>query len=516
MNQQSNLNQLIIGDNLEIMRNMESESIDLIYLDPPFFSNRNYEIIWGDKGEIRSFEDRWAGGINHYIDWLYVRVAEMYRLLKQTGSIYLHCDWHADAHIRVNILDKLFGENNFRNEIIWCYNGPSNLKSSFPNKHDTIFRYSKSNDFIFNSEDTLKRRTYRETQKKGIKFQGKNYDEYLKGKVPFDWWDDIPSGGQISRKELIGYPTQKPEALLERIILTSSNEGDIVLDPFVGGGTTIVVAEKLNRSWMGIDQSISAVKVSELRMDYLIQTDAKYHAKLYSAPYVLIPYKYDYDKLINMDPFEFEKWIVTQFNGYPNIKQRNDGGIDGKTKDGVPIQVKKFENVDKNFIKGFYSSCIINEKNIVSRQKEKNEPIGYFIAFSFNKKAIEEVAKLKTQENIIIKLIRVDEIVELAHKPKVNLKFLDLGEKEKDLNEIQFIASGESDCGMNFYAFDFNYDIETKVFNANDMFNKTGIINYKFKTGKYNIAVKAVDNNGLENTEVITIKINGVIKVENF
>ena len=107
------MNQLILGDNLEIMKTLESESVDLIYLDPPFFSNKNYEVIWGDAGEIRSFKDRWAGGIDHYIAWLKERVEQMYRILKKTGSIFLHCDWHADAYIRVDILDKIFGIKNF-------------------------------------------------------------------------------------------------------------------------------------------------------------------------------------------------------------------------------------------------------------------------------------------------------------------------------------------------------------------------------------------------------------------
>ena len=113
------MNKLILGDNLEILKSIESESVDLIYLDPPFFSNRNYEIIWGDKGEVRSFEDRWAGGVENYIAWLKERVSQMYRILKGTGSLFLHCDCHANAYIRVEILDKIFGYNNFRGEIVW-------------------------------------------------------------------------------------------------------------------------------------------------------------------------------------------------------------------------------------------------------------------------------------------------------------------------------------------------------------------------------------------------------------
>ncbi len=134
------MNQLILGDNLEVLRKIDTESVDLIYLDPPFFSNRNYEVIWGDEGEIRSFKDRWSGGVDHYIAWLKERVIELHRILKSTGSIFLHCDYHANAHIRVEILDKIFGYNNFKNEIIWHYSGwNSNLKDSFNKRYDTIF-----------------------------------------------------------------------------------------------------------------------------------------------------------------------------------------------------------------------------------------------------------------------------------------------------------------------------------------------------------------------------------------
>ncbi|ROL58801.1 site-specific DNA-methyltransferase, partial [Bacteroidetes/Chlorobi group bacterium ChocPot_Mid] len=325
------MNQLILGDNLEIMRKMESESIDLIYLDPPFFSNRNYEVIWGDKGEIRSFEDRWSGGIDHYIAWLKERVAEMHRLLKPTGSIYLHCDWHADAYIRVFILDKIFGENNFRNHIIW--QRTRNPKGSqFEKKNlgiatDSIYWYSKTSKYYFN-EDAAKEqlqdgdlaRKYPYFDDKGRYYQGpiirgssmglrpnlvyeykgfipKEYGwrmtkdklkeldkkgdlgwslngkpfrklrpENDKGNPIYNLWGDI-NRLYSNSLESIGYPTQKPEKLLDRIILLSSKKGDIVFDPFVGGGTTVVVADKLNRKWIGIDQSVQAIKVSEMRLN---------------------------------------------------------------------------------------------------------------------------------------------------------------------------------------------------------------------------------------------------------
>lgn len=145
------MNQLILGDCLEVLKTLETESVDLIYLDPPFFSNRNYEVIWGDAGEIRSFQDRWSGGIDHYIGWLKERVQEMYRVLKVTGSIFLHCDWHANSHIRVYILDKIFGEQNFRNELVWKRTNAKGLAfTRFARNHDSIFYYTKSDKFAWN------------------------------------------------------------------------------------------------------------------------------------------------------------------------------------------------------------------------------------------------------------------------------------------------------------------------------------------------------------------------------
>ncbi|MDR0485670.1 MAG: site-specific DNA-methyltransferase, partial [Elusimicrobiota bacterium] len=143
-------NSLILGDNLEILKTIDSNSIDLIYLDPPFFSNRNYEVIWGDAGEVRSFKDRWAGGISHYIDWLNERVKEMYRILKQTGSIFLHCDWHASHYIKTQILDRLFDYENFRGEIIWKRTHAKNdAIKKLTVLTDSIFYYSKTRKFTY-------------------------------------------------------------------------------------------------------------------------------------------------------------------------------------------------------------------------------------------------------------------------------------------------------------------------------------------------------------------------------
>jgi len=505
------MNQLILGDCLEVMRKMDSESIDLIYLDPPFFSNRNYEVIWGDKGEVRSFEDRWSGGIDHYISWLKERVSEMHRLLKPTGSIYLHCDWHADAYIRVYILDKIFGEKNFQNEIIWCYATPSGSNYRFGRKHDNIFFYTKHyKEYTFNIQRIPHASGLHNSGQIWSKKEKGQHEEKVKeleklGKKLEDWWIDIYPVDRV-RKERIGYPTQKPEKLLERIIKASSNEGDVVLDPFVGGGTTVVVADKLNRNWIGIDQSVQAIKVSEFRLNK--------QQGLYSAPFVVQLHKYDYDTLRYKDAFQFEAWIVDRFGGTSNLKQRGDFGIDGKTRNGTPIQVKRSDNIGRNVIDNFHSSIMRYDKALYEKNKAAGDPVGFIIAFSFGKGAIQEVARLKNEENITIKLVTVEEIVPIAKKPKLNVSIKDLGADEKGHREIEFTAEAESETEIEFFAFDFDYNEETKIFSAEEILNKEGKATNKFKAGTHTIAIKVIDSEGLEAMEVIKIKVNGEVERE--
>ena len=505
------VNKLILGDNLEILKTIESETIDLIYLDPPFFSNRNYEVIWGDEGEVRSFQDRWSGGIDHYISWLKERVEQMYRILKPTGSIFLHCDWHANAYIRVLILDKIFGQNNLRNEIIWCYMGPGSPGvKQFLKKHDTIFWYSKGDKWLFNLDDV--RFPHSEKTKENFKsglggsgFEGAPREINEKGKVPEDWWTDITIAARFPKnsENNIGYPTQKPVKLLERIIKCASNEGDIVLDPFVGGGTTVAVADRLNRKWIGIDQSVQAVKVTELRLDK--QRD------LFSLPFTVQLHKYDYDTLRYKNAFEFESWIIGQFGGTSNAKQRGDFGLDGKMPNNTPIQVKRSDQIGRNVIDNFLSAVKRSDKNLYDKNIAEQKPVGYIIAFSFGKGAIQEVARLKLEENIVIRLVTVEEIVPVAKKPALTVEINTVFRDEKGVWEIELIATGTSEAGIEFYSWDFNYDAE-KGFKADVMIDKDGKQTAKFKAGLHNIAVKVIDNDGLESVEVIKLKVNGKVE----
>lgn len=511
------MNQLILGDCLEVMRKMESESIDLIYLDPPFFSNRNYEVIWGDKGEIRSFEDRWSGGIDHYISWLKKRVVEMHRLLKPTGSIYLHCDWHANAEIKVLILNKIFGESSFINEIIWSYKRYTAQSKKFQSLHDNIYWYAKnSKNYCFNEQreeygiNSGKMDSHYKQDEEGQWFRLQKrkgvepYKIYLsEGRRIGDVWEMAIINS--SAKERIGYPTQKPEKLLERIINASSNEGDVVLDPFVGGGTTVVVADNIGRNWIGIDQSVQAIKVSEMRLNN--------KQNLFSQPFTLTLHKYDYDTLFRQDPKIFEIWIVERFGGRPNSKRGGDKGIDGKMLDGTPIQVKQSESIASMPIRQLVTDAKACDRNLFEKNVAEGKPVAYFIAFSYGKGAIQEVARLKNEEGVIIKLLTVGEIIPIAKKPKIKVDFINFWTDAKGNRDIQFTATAESENEIEMFAWDWDYD-ETKPFQAEVILDKTGKQNYKFKPGTHTIAVKAVDSEGLEALEIIKLKVNGVVERE--
>ena len=251
-------NTIHYGDNLEIMRGFEDESIDIIYADPPFFTQRD----WGD------FDDRFED-IETYVSWLRIRMYEMRRILKDTGSIYIHLDWHAVHYVKV-MMDDIFGYDNFQNEIVWCYNSPVNSKKRFCRKHDTIFFYSKSGKWTFNSDDVRVpygawakgKKSYKTTSfglEKPVEVQLNE-----KGRLCPDYWD-IPMIGSSSNERL-GYKTQKPEALIERIIKASSNPGDVVLDPFCGSGTTLVAAHTLGRNYIGIDKNPDAIAICKERL----------------------------------------------------------------------------------------------------------------------------------------------------------------------------------------------------------------------------------------------------------
>ena len=359
------LRQLHYSDNLLVLREMKDNSVDLIYLDPPFNSNRAYNIIYGkDLGQVTAFEDTWYWGahcdehleelrtgdktsvqaygilyalvstmgkiqICAYLVNMGIRLIEMRRVLKDTGSIYLHCDPTASHYLKI-LMDCIFERNGFRNEVVWHYTGGGRSKTYFSRKHDIIFFYSKTSDYVFNVDSI--RVPYKETSgyaKSGITSKdGKHYMPHPDGTPVDDVWD-IPIINPMS-KERLGYPTQKPIALLERIIQASSNENHIVFDPFCGCGTSIAAAEKHKRQWIGIDITYSAVAAIRERFNRQ-KLNIWGDIEVIGEPKTIADVD---DKLLNKEsPIhprkEFEKFCVTTIKGLPNDKMGADGGIDG-------------------------------------------------------------------------------------------------------------------------------------------------------------------------------------------
>lgn len=269
-------NQLILGDNLAAMSALLPEyegQVQLIYADPPFFTNRRYPARVGRGEDSRrpqdwvlaeGYADHWSD-IDAYLDMLYPRLYLMHRLLAPDGSLYLHLDWHANSYARL-LLDEIFGADRLLNEIIWVYHGPSPIRSAFNRKHDTLLLYTKSDKYTFNVDavrtpyDPNTVKTFESSPKAGF---GKVPD-LERGKVPEDWWY-YPVVARL-HSERTGYPTQKPEALLERIILASSNPGDLVADFFGGSGTTGIAAVRHNRHILMADAAWRAVHTARARL----------------------------------------------------------------------------------------------------------------------------------------------------------------------------------------------------------------------------------------------------------
>ncbi len=282
-------NLLFHGDNKEVLGtllvNGFRRKIDLIYIDPPFDSGADYirkvelrgqkEKIEGEEPSLIEqvqYTDIWAN--DNYLQFMYERFIMLRELLSEKGSIYVHCDWHKGHHLRF-LLDEVFGSENFRNEIIWCYYGPGSPgMQQFNRKHDNIFWYVKTNDWVFNGEDI--RIPYHETTAKKFESEGTGFGgerELANGKIPEDWWP-LPIVNRI-RTEILNYPTQKPLQLIDKIISASSNEDSIILDCFIGSGTTAASAQKLGRKWIGCDINKGAIQTTSKRLQSVIKEQIK-------------------------------------------------------------------------------------------------------------------------------------------------------------------------------------------------------------------------------------------------
>ena len=349
------------GDNLPILREMSDNIVDLIYLDPPFNSNRDYNAIFRDppgrgagrdaKRQIKAFHDTWEwsplcdnlaaevaeqsanagkilaafiGGLGKcsmtaYLANMSARLVELRRVLKPTGSVYLHCDPAANSYLRV-LMDAVFGAGNFRNEIVWAYGLGGSSKRMFSRKHDTILFYTKSGKWHFDKPLVPSSSAMLGGREKGM----------------LDVWADIPSLNNMA-KERTGYPTQKPLALLKRIIGASSAKGDLVLDPFCGCGTAPEAAEQLGRHWIGIDIAYRAVGVLRARMtreDETVLPNFDRDVEIIGEPKTVAEVREKTGTEEAKARHEFEVFCIVRLGGIPKDGPGPDGGVDGR----IPIR----------------------------------------------------------------------------------------------------------------------------------------------------------------------------------
>ncbi|OGI65684.1 hypothetical protein A2647_05075 [Candidatus Nomurabacteria bacterium RIFCSPHIGHO2_01_FULL_40_24b] len=526
-------NQLIFGDNLHVMRSLPSNSIDLVYIDPPFFSGRNYNVVFGDQNEVRSFTDIWEGGMPGYLTWLNARLLEMKRLLKPTGSIFVHCDWHASHYIKCE-LDKIFGYEKFLNEIIWGYSIGGKSKDKFGRKHDIILWYRKGTGHIFNPEGAKVPRKPnshmkllldsegRQYQQKTDAKTGKIYKYYIDaGKVAEDYWTDIETLN-YEDVERIGYPTQKPEKLLKRIITTASNPGDSVADFFCGGGTTPSVAQKLGRKWIVSDISKIAVSVTRDRLLRAVLGENKKEVQqsLGKVPDIMIANwgVYEVLEIVKMNEETFRNFVISAYNGRLTS---SEGKIHGY-KQSVPIFVgspSQEEPVTEKEVIDF-------AKHIV---KSKGHHQGTMIAWGFTPGARNAAQQLEVQKAIAIDFVKIQLIpiesnefkehitskhpeyknllkfilppeVRISTKRTANLEYeFDVSESVS-LNPRGRIINVQWDFSFNGERF-----ISTPGYSFLGMKNNKPVlkINYKFASaGKKKIACKVQDDEGGEKVEI--------------
>jgi site-specific DNA-methyltransferase (adenine-specific) len=427
-------NSLFFGDCLDVLREFNAESVDLIYLDPPFNSKADYNILFTSptgksKSQIEAFEDTWhwseqsekefadilkqgntdvsellsalrrflgENDLMAYITMMTNRLLELHRVLKLTGSLYLHCDPTASHYLKI-VLDAVFGKTNIRNEIIWHYRRWPTKSSRFQRMHDVIFFYGKhasQNKFYTllqpPTESSMKRwkgkRQLVEYDNSGKRLPTQELDEESEGVAMDDVWS-IPIIAPVSHERL-GYPTQKPLALLERIINASSSAGDVILDPFCGCGTTVHAAQKLGRCWIGIDITHLAISLIEKRLRDAfpeIQFDT------FGTPKDLDGAR----DLALRDKYQFQWWACSLVNAQPyqGKKKGADGGIDGLIyfQDDIRIQPKKIivsvkggQNVGVTMIRDFAA--------VIEREKAE---IGLFVTLAEPTKPMKTEATAK-------------------------------------------------------------------------------------------------------------------------
>lgn len=391
-------NRLYWGDNLHVMRQIPTESIDLIYIDPPFFSGKQYNVIFGDQNELRSFSDIWEGGMPGYLIWLNARLFEMKRLLKKTGSIVVHCDWHASHYIKVE-MDKIFGHDSFLNEIVWQYKTGGMSKRWLGRKHDVLLVYRRTDKYRFFPQ---REKSYL-SHKYGFSNVEIKQDEkgYYTEVGMRDVWD-IPAlrGNQ---PETIGYPTQKPEAVINRLLQLFTQPDDLVADFFSGGGTTASVSQRLGRRWIACDQSRVAVAITADRITRLVEDEI---GSLLPVPDFTVEHwgVYEAGRLSDTPPDQFRAFVLRSFGA---LQEEREEGIHGY-KGAIPIWVgapSQREAVTATDVQEFSNAV---RKTV--RYKQDNLRDGIMLGWAFRPDAVEAAETLRKLEQTDLNFIRLDMI----------------------------------------------------------------------------------------------------------
>jgi site-specific DNA-methyltransferase (adenine-specific) len=536
-----NVNKLVWGDNLSVMRALPDDSIDLVYIDPPFFSGRDYNCIFGDDDEVRSFKDIWDGGLPTYLAWLNARLWEIKRLLKPTGSVLVHLDWHASHYVKCE-LDKIFGyggdksEAGFRNEIIWSYNSGGRAKDFLPRKHDVILWYTKTKNWKFNGEAIGIPRNKCEdcghelekwnNMKKQVDSDGRTFRSIKSNGKIYKYYDDEPvvpndvwlGFNHLQQKdpERIGYPTQKPERLLERIILAMTNPNDVVADFFSGGGTTISVAEKLGRKWIGCDISRIAVSVAR---DRILET---YIKKAGITPLMKAPkygFSIEYHGVYERDlvrELPEEDYIDFVLRCYQAVPQSKGEYIHGFRETRAVYVAPSKRNLRKDQIEEFHAELV--------EHKIQN---GTMLTWNISKELEKYVDDLRQGTSgpdiqlVQVKLVDIDsnefkgDNIRFINKPAAVIR-----KNHKSGLTWVFDATashGTNGSDIHYYQWDFNhrsrFSPSTKPnFKDNDNdgnpLNDNRRIEYTFPAeGKYTVALRIFDKSGANEIEYVDLSV---------
>ena len=545
-------NRLFFGDNLHVMRQLPSESIDLIYIDPPFFSGRTYNVIFGDKNEVRSFSDIWEGGMPGYLVWLNARLYEMKRLLKPSGSMFVHLDWHASHYVKVE-LDKTMGYDAFRNEITWYYYNKMHdyRKGQLPNACDVVLWYSKSEHYKHFELKEARDKPVRQLVRRKVNGRMVNardengnvqYREAIDKTIDNVW--RIPCLQPADRSERVGYPTQKPLELTQRIIDLATEPGDVVADFFCGGGGLLVSAQGVRvqrtkvgdsstkhiyadgqaaRRWIACDQSRIAVAITADRLAKVVEEDV---GSLFPVPDFSIEHwgVYEIPQLEMLGEGEFREFVVRAFGGRP---EGVSPAIHG-TRSGVPLyvgQASRRSRIGKEDVARFARAVY----------EERRANHGVMLAWNFSPEARKAADILAARENkridfVRLNLVRIESdafrehvvskhqdyapLLSFVQPPEVRVAVRRVGPLRYEFDVSESVSLNK-DGGIANVQWDFHHTPGRFTSTQGYAFlrdRKTGrpalMVEYTFpKQGQCTIACSVQDDQGGERTVVQTMEV---------